>query len=499
MKKRWKVVLIISLILILAEAAAAVIYVLPVYYKAAFFKAIEETKLETAEEILDKDFGFVKRAVETELNDYIVYHANEYLEDKAPYEDVKTLLVNIEHMKAFEGRTEDAFAHMNAYELLKIYEDAAADYVVNSGGRTDYINEDIVLNYSNAFHVTSYYFNYDENFTPDYSVRVGEQLDTYLEGKYNQYKEGKLEYKNMNAYVQVAYQYFPDTTYTKSLVSELSNAGAIDAAFQSASDAFDEGNYVEAVRQCDTAATSYAKEEGFDLYKNQFEELRTKAYEEGKKSYKDIVKKLIDEGKIDEAKALIDAIEELYGNDIDMKAIREVATPDWKKAYKDYTADSTAKLEKAAGDGVMAADLFNSKDITVSEHVPANAATDDLDDDGMPELLLYNDDFIYVLTCDFDGVHLTGCFKYSGFADGKLMAFGIKNPNDIYVLVYEDGKWTLDSSLRVKTSEDGKNTYFNGNEEVSDEEYVKLKDSLMAKKVGVEGGVPIADAATLFE
>ena len=44
---------------------------------------------------------------------------------------------------------------INEYELLKIYEDAARDYEVNSGGRTDYVNEDIHLNYVNTYHCES--------------------------------------------------------------------------------------------------------------------------------------------------------------------------------------------------------------------------------------------------------------------------------------------------------------------------------------------------------
>ena len=498
MKKKWKNILIVSLILIFIEAGAAIGYALPIYYKTAFFNAIEETKLDTAQELLNKDFGIVKLYADMDLDDYIVYHSNQYLEDQVAYEDTKTILINLEHMDGYKGKTEAAFGKINEYELLKIYEDAARDYEVNSGGRTDYVNEDIHLNYVNTYHCESNLFNYYENFSADYCTKIADAMDAYLEKKFDAFQNGELEYSKINAYVQVAYQYFPETEYAKGLVSQLMNVGALDSAFSGAQKSFDAQEYVECIRQCDTALESYKNESYFELYKDKLDSLRAEAYEAGKTFYKDKISEMVDDEKIDEAKALIDSLKNIYGKDINIAELEALTVPDWKKLYKGFMADYKEKLAKMAGDGVKAADTFDSKDVNVEEHMPLTAAVKDLDGDEIPELLLYDQSMLYVMRADFDGVHLTGAITYTGFSGEKLVAIGGGDVEDIFTLIYDDGEWALDASFKI-TEADGEKTYYYNGDKVTEEAYTEKKNSILDKRTNIEDGVPVDDAAALFE
>ncbi|MBR1508182.1 MAG: hypothetical protein IJ619_09300 [Eubacterium sp.] len=497
MKKKWKVILIISLILMVIEAGAAVFYVLPAYYKASFFSAIEETKLDTAEEILAMDFGFVKRAVDKDIDDYIVYHANEYLEGKSDYYTSREPLINIEHMEEYKGRTEKAFVAMNSYKLSKLYEDAAADYEVNAAGRTDYLNEDIHLEYLNVYHCESNLYNYYENFSAEYCQDIAKVMDDYLAEKYAAFKEGKLDYSKMNAYIQVAYLYFPETDYAKGLVSELLNVGAIDTAYNSAMNFFNSGEYVECVKQCDTALSTYKDDSSFGLYEDKLNKLRKDAYDAGKTAYKDRIKEMVDKGDLAAAKSLIDTLDQVYGKDINISELEALTVPDWKKFYKEFTADFKEKLKKETAKGIKAADTFDSKDIDVDEHTPVSAAVKDIDGDDIPELLLYNDSVIYVLNCDFEGAHLTGCMGYTGFSDDKLVAIGGGNLEDIYILSFVEGEWKLDKSFRIAEAND-KKVYYIGSEVVTEDAYNEAKNPIIDKRKGIEGGVAIEDASTLF-
>ena len=116
--KVWLIIFIIDIILIAAGAVVGVIFILPKFYEAKFYNAIETGNRDEADKILFTDFGFVKKRVDASLPDYLTYQANLYLDGKTDYDTVKDIFIEIENMDGYSGATELYFTKINSIEII---------------------------------------------------------------------------------------------------------------------------------------------------------------------------------------------------------------------------------------------------------------------------------------------------------------------------------------------------------------------------------------------
>ena len=169
-------------------------------------------------------------------------------------------------------------------------------------------------------------------------------------------------------------------------------------------------------------------EELFKTYEDSFKTLRNKAYEDGKKAYPDILYDLLKDGKPDEAQDILKEIDEVYGKDIDLKAVKNFLKNDWKSAYYSFMLNWEENLDGCLDTNTAVGEFNYSLDINLTSNKPDLVTLKDLDGEGTPELILHNSrkGYSYILTCIDGQLVFSGCLKVISY--GKDTRYIIAEP-----------------------------------------------------------------------
>lgn len=501
MKKKGKALLIISIILLLAEAAAYLLFAVPVMNKVRFFRAVDEYDIEKADRLLGSCFGVTKLYITNDIDDFISYKAYRYKAGEISYIEAENAYTAIEHMEPYKGRTEEKALEINKVELPRVILDGALDYKTNSYGDPGYLNKELQIRYSNAYMMESYFYYYAENYSDDYSAELDAYMDDWLKGKFDAFNDGDLAYDDMNAIITVSETYFTDSKYAKKLKEELSGADAINSAYIRAVAFKDEGDYFGCMDEAEKAERDYADQKYYSMYEERFALLIEEAYSLGKEAYPERVRELANELKIDDAKELIDRIEKVYKNDVDLDELRALTVPDYKAVYKEYLSDLSGNLKKSLEENVKIEGRFASGDISLDEHMPTVIGLKDYNGDGVPEMLISDGSIVYTFTADFDGIIFMGAFEAYGYTEKGIIAQGHSNAVDLFSLEMEDASWKQVLSLQDAAGENDTHTYYISGEVVDEDSYNAKLDELAGSRTEspMSDETPIGDAADLID
>lgn len=447
-KTKCLMIIIISAILIGAEALAFFIFVKPSMVMDDFYKAVESGDPDKMMDVYDKLSDDDRDDAVKALEDKAVSITNDYL--KAPgtgisYDDWNKKMwpmvkMSGEIQNESESRATEltnilnkCYYHANGVFLWKQFDKTVEAKKANDMKKA----EDAANDYGRARR-----YEFGDNGTErsrilaykniDYAYRdeLDKKLGEYLEEKYKLFADGKLDKASMDAYISVAKNLFygdAKDSYDK-ISEEYSAVGDFDTFINEQTELCNNGEYLKAVKNIDSFMKEKKDEELFKTYEDSFKTLRNKAYEDGKKAYPDILYDLLKDGKPDEAQDILKEIDEVYGKDIDLKAVKSFLKNDWKSAYYSFMLNWEENLDGCLDTNTAVGEFNYSLDINLTSNKPDLVTLKDLDGEGTPELILHNSrkGYSYILTCIDGQLVFSGCLKVISY--GKDTRYIIAEP-----------------------------------------------------------------------
>ena len=207
--KKWLVIGIISLVLLIGAAVASYFFVLPEIQKNQFFDYIKKGDLnlaDDAQKVMNKLSKDNKEDAVEMAEDLIVKETNDYLSGKDDYSSLKNILVVVENIKECWGITSECFTAANKVELAKIY-----DQMVASGmDSSDYADKK--QEFRDVFYITAkssdpeggetdtdYLSYFDESVQSAYIDSIQSDLEAKLKKTYDGYVTGSVTADQLSA------------------------------------------------------------------------------------------------------------------------------------------------------------------------------------------------------------------------------------------------------------------------------------------------------------
>ena len=476
--KVWLIIFIIDIILIAAGAVAGAIFILPKYYEAKFYNAIEAGKREEASKILFTDFGFVKKRVDVSLPDYLTYYANLYLDGKTDYDTVKDIYIEIENMDGYATVTEPYFSRINSIEIINAYKTAVRDYIDN--GSKGYVNPELKEAFDTVYLIKKYFVRYADNFKGDYKDTLDSVLNSELEEQFATFQSGEMKYRVIDAYAEIAVEYYYDKEYATWVKNSLRGAADINDAYLQAREHYRNKEYFECIELLRNSINEYKGNELYATFKDDYESLLGKAETEGKEYYISEAVRLAKEESFDEAIELADKTKEFF-KDADISEVQELCRPKWKEKYKEYLHNLPENIKEDMGKGVSVAGLFNSSEYSTEGTLPEKLYIADIDGDDVPDMILMDDEKAFFYGCDRRGVYFLGVCNLLGLAsDGVVSHFGGSGHDAYYYLGLSNGKWDIKLSA-VKDDTDNGTVYKVDNAESDADGYEAAVQEIQSK------------------
>lgn len=431
MGKKWSVITVISLILIALEVTSVFVFILPGFNKNEVFAELTEGDSEDAQEIIDKLSDKDQDKVKDLMDDFATYKCNEYAEGKLSYKKLTKILKAIDDMDGYYDFTYKYYTYAASREIIKLCDDAYKEYKSN-GKSMQY--------YSYQTEISDIYY--------DVNTRTGidEELEKNINDRYQQFTAGLISFEEISEYMEVvndlyvgnAYYTASDISYKLNLIKEYQQKYDEVKAY------FDNNQYFEAIDACNNA---YISEDDTTGYYDKFEELKKEAYETGKTYYIEEAMKLADANKNEEAKSLIAKIKEVYGDEVDTKEVEKKIIAPWMLAYVKYVDNLENNLKKDMTKGVKIGDCDDSSLIDVDKNMPTLIYLYDFDGDKIPEMLLSNETYYYIISFDGKRAVFTGCVKIATTCDVPYLITIPTKMEEGYtgyaLLEFKDKKWNV--------------------------------------------------------
>lgn len=400
--KKWLVVTLISLLIIVLEVVALFVFILPGKYKSDVFKSLVNGDGVEAEESYDKLSSKNKEKVEELMDDFLTYECNEYIDGKITFDSLYKTLDAVNKIDDLNGIQKTFVTFAVSSEINRLVEAAYSD-AVNSGK-------------------TSIYSTYSEKIRDIYYsdgvdiTAVNEELVKYIDDKYAQFSDGKMSFEDISKFVEVGIEMYPgDAFYHLSdLSTMLRHISAYQEAYDIAKGYYDQKMYFETIVECENVGLDNNDKTGFF---EKFSALKKDAYDAGKTYYLDEVKKLADEKKTDEARKIIDKIKEVYGGDVDTAEVEKLIVEPWMSAYVEYMKKMEKNLKADMAAGVKVGDCDDSTTINVDDRMPDKIFLYDFDGDDTPELLLSSGTYYYIIGFNGKKAVLMGFVQIAALAD----------------------------------------------------------------------------------
>ena len=442
-RMKYFIIIIVSGLLIIAEAMAYFLFVRPGMKLDDFFAAAEagsyEEMASNYDELNDDDRD---EAVQI-LKDMSVSLTNKYLDSANGGLDAYTELdndlfpiVEIAEKLRTEGderafglaaKLADCYYHANnkalAAQLDKCAEEVAADSESQASKDAIQTFKDIfLLQYGEKGVKGRVFFDFN-GIQDDYRAATSAAVTQYLEQKYQEFFDGKIKRKVMSAYLSVVDSVFEqeEKNGLRDIQEQFSEAEEYSHLIAECEGRFATKEYVEIIEDIDAVMAEKKDDPLLKRNEDVLKQQRNEAYKLGKEEYPDILYNIIKEGKLDEAKALYERIEKIYGTDIELPEAKSFLKNDWKMAYYDYMQKWEENLKAAVEEGIGVGNYNNSADINFATNKPDLMALRDLDGDGKAEMILFKSrtSYSYILTCIEGRVVLTGCLKVSSYSNEK--------------------------------------------------------------------------------
>lgn len=482
MKKTWRRIIIISLILVLFEVAGTMIFLHPYYKIQTVFNGIDNGNWIETQECYDSLGDKQKQKVQTYLDDYATFITGEYLSGKLDYQLVAAMfdaINSIDESKTISNTYMTSINH-NEYKLA-----IKRIYAANTAYDTE-------AAYDAQMDISSLHLRMDN------ATREAIMIEL-LNEEYLAFLNEEISADTVKSYADIiaGISYYDAYAYVPIVKSNVDYVVQYRGLYTTATIYTLEQKYFEAMDICkqvhvDSLDTAYA-EKYATLYQN--------AYDSGKVYYSE----LLDSYTVAKDKAntalLIELIQLYYGDDFDVSGAEEAMLEDWESAYVTFLENYEVSLQT---------DLNKSEEgqyILMNQYEnlrPNSMFLYDIDKNGVAELFLFNDAYA---EDDY-----TGCFVYGyqnntptyiGFVNVRNFCSGshiVAFPNafdresgDEYSLIAYDGATFTVEKYCQHIGE----VYYVDGEEVDDVEFLSAQSDILATvneiKIKNSGYVSITD------
>lgn len=504
-RMKYFIIIIISGLLIIAEAMAYFLFVRPGMKLDDFFAAAEAGNYEKMASAYDELSDDDKDEAAQILKDMSVSKTNKYLDsanggldayteldnDLFPIVEIAEKLRTDGDERAFglAAKLADCYYHANnkalAAQLDKCAEEVAADSESQASKDAIQTFKDIfLLQYGEKGVKGRVFFDFN-GIQDDYRAAASTAVTQYLEQKYQEFFDGKIKRKVMSAYLSVVDSVFEqeEKNGLRDIQEQFSEAEEYSHLIAECEGRFATKEYVEIIEDIDAVMTE--KKDDPLLKRNEavLKQQRTEAYTLGKEEYPDILYNIIKEGKLDEAKALYERIDKIYGSDINISGAKSFLKNDWKNAYYIYMQRWEDSLSLAVENGITVGSFNSSTDIKYDINKPDLMALRDIDGDDTPELILFNSrtSYSYIMSYKDDHVVLAGVLKVSSYGDNN--GYIISEPYS-----GEAGLANQKKELNYFDSEDGRIYTIKSIYRNRDYSYVNIDGKEYSKDGGAEEG-----------
>ena len=509
--KKWLIIGIIAVVLLVLEIAAAVIFVLPGVNRNKMFEALKAGKGEEAAECYSKVKFFAADTIDDEIKGFLVTETNACLEGKKGYDETLKEILAVESIGKYKNKNIEYIQNINMGQLISIYEKGYNDIVMTEGDELFTIWDEFDEVYDISVKGSDHLSDYSDADRDKYSEFIDTNLDEYLKGKFIQFQEGTIDEDGVVAYIEVAQNFFRDDTYAQDLDEELYFVKYYKNAIAEISTMIEEEDYFGAYDAAKECIDNPLDETYSSKYNQQLQDLQDEAYDKGKEYG---LKKGLEAAQKEDtntAQEYVNELKRIYGDSVDVSEIEALIAPGWAKAYKAFVEDIEPNLKavidagidvKSEGTGDV---IFTSQEISYEDLVPNKITIYDFDDNDIPEM---------ILTDVFSG----GCYVFT-FADGEVKCIfigtidGVGDPKYAVTTLsaIESGvEMTIDALMRFDGTEclvehyvvtadyGGKSYYLVDNlDDVSDQDtYNSMRGDIMAQK---KGNLPMGDALSNYE
>ena len=455
--KRWQVVSIVSLALIVVEVALFLLLAMPAMRTNKLFKSIEACDKREAADVYDSLSDGAKDRFQKKLDDFGTYQVNQYIDGKLEYEKVRDILDTASSLDNRDCPTLIAPYKDKAdtLELIRLYEEGVQEYK-----RSEDVNSH---KYNAAYTAYKEIYNAMEN--P--SVADGELYD-YFDARYSEYNSGKIDVCAMAAYADTGEYFFSYSSKAYELASEVATDMYYIQMYQEnldeAQKMYDEEDYFGCVDYCDNELTWTFTDDDETGYRDKFQALRDEAYEAGKDYYLAKAEELINSGDVEGGQEILTKMDEMYGDDVDTSEVWALAKPAWMGAYVKYMKDWETNVPADMASGVKIGEYDDPTLLNYDDYKPSDLYLYDVDENGVPEMLLRGEDYHYfIYTYDGNNVVFTGMISLVSLCEtSKMLTEPITCPDGFEgyeLLRFENNGWVVEEYYIT----DGSSYEVNGN------------------------------------
>jgi hypothetical protein len=236
-----------------------------------------------------------------------------------------------------------------------------------------------------------------------------------------EYMSGSLSYDDMHTFAHLVTGMSINTAYDYAYTVEayVQNMEDYRAKYADVESLISDEDYLGAITLIDEQQLYDFDKEYYELYQT----TRQTAYDEGLSYYPVLLQSYIDAGDTEKAMTLVAALEPVYGSDMDLDFVKDALMTDWQRACISRLGDWESYLKtELDNDDTGKYILENAYD----ELKPDSLVLHDINEDGYPELLMFNSgkldgDYVGTFIFGYDGSE----YKYMGYVN--IISFGISS------------------------------------------------------------------------
>lgn len=465
MKKAWRTVIIVCLIIIAVEAAGAAIFLRPYYQVQRVFDKIEDGQWQRTQECYEKLNDKYKERVQSCLDDFSADLCRRYIDGELAYDRIVASFDAINSIDAGGTLMDKYLSQVSRHEYK-----ADIDAIYTAG-----------LNYDNS---TVYEMNNNIRLVQQRMSNEDREcaLIEMLNEKYQLFLDEQISDSQLQFFASLVQglSTYDAYAYTPVISNNISCVMIYREAYNEAQRRFDSEDYFRAIALCRAAVL----DTNDTVYRERFDSLHQQAYEMGKLYYGNQLDSYIDAQEKSKAVELMDSITLCYGADFDLTGYKERMAEDWQLAYIACLNNLEASLENElrsfeTGQYILEHEYDNLK--------PDSMVLHDIDGNGVPEMFLYNsahkeDDYIgsFIYTCVNGRCQFVDFVNVKSFCNGSyLIGFPIaftRNEGDECSLVQFDGSSLTQLSYCQEIGE----TYYVNGAEVSDVDYLSERTYILS-------------------
>ncbi|MBQ8913695.1 MAG: hypothetical protein IJ054_06595 [Lachnospiraceae bacterium] len=445
MKNGWKKLFIISLIIILLEIIGAVIVMLPFYARNMVFVNIEKGDSVKTKGYFDMLDESGQEKVISYLDDFAATLCQSYIDGKKDYEETVASLDAIREIEKTNQIAEGYILDVASNEFKKTMLDICDANVARDsstsfslGTRLDLIKQRL-----------------------DNQTRERLMIEL-INDKYKGFLDENVSGEALIAMCSLVADnaYYEAYDYAGVISSNADCVVKYRKLYVQLEDDYNNSKYFDVLDNCDGIEV-----DAWDIkYKQLFEDLYTAAYNDGKQYYINRLNEYVSAGDKISAVALMNQIEEYYGDEIDVSSVNSTLFESWQRTYLEF---------------------METFDPMMEAHTVNTVLLYDINDDDIPEMFLFDisDIEMSYIGCEVYNVVNNRC-NHLGYYnvinicdDGYLITLPSSGGGDeAYALTYYDGESLSEGEDCKKIDE----TYYVNGEEVSDSDYLSVRTGILA-------------------